>query len=176
MYTLGGVILAKEKTIERKQQQVDELKDKMLEANSVVMLDYLGLNVEQIDALRTKLIEEGCEMAVYKNNIIRRAAEAAGYEGFVQESTGPNAVALSHEDSVSAAKVIYEFAKEYPKLELKVGVVDGEFMDRERIQKIATIPSREELLTMFARGILEPVKNVAVALKLHAENLENDNG
>jgi len=59
---------------------------------------------------------------------------------------------------------------------LKVGVVDGEYMNHERIQKIATIPTREELLTMFARGILEPVKNVAVALKLHSENLENDNG
>ncbi len=176
MNALGGVILAKEATIQKKQQEVNALKEKMESANSVVLLDYLGLSVAEIDELRTKLIEEGCEMAVIKNNIIRRAAQEAGFEPLADETIGPNAVAFSNEDSVSAAKVIYEFAKEHSSIDLKVGVVDGEYMNHERIQKIATIPTREELLTMFARGILEPVKNVAVALKLHSENLENDNG
>lgn len=164
------------KAIEIKKEQVAELSKRMQEANSVVLLDYLGLNVDEVTELRDKLRENGCEMQVMKNNIIKRAAEDAGFTDMGNFTTGPNAVAFSMEDSVSAAKVIYEFSKDHKKLELKVGVVDGEFMDNDKIQTIATIPSREELLTMFAGGLLEPIKDVAVALQLHAENLETDNG
>ncbi len=164
------------KAIELKKEQVAELSKRMQEANSIVLLDYLGLSVDEVTELRDKLRENGCEMAVIKNNIIKRAAEDAGYKDMIDHAIGPNAVAFSHEDSVSAAKVIYEFAKEHKQLELKVGVVDGEYMDNDRIQTIATIPSREELLTMFAGGLLQPIKEVAIALQLHAENLETDNG
>ena len=164
------------KAIELKKEQVAELSKRMQEANSVVLLDYLGLSVDEVTELRAKLREEGCVMQVMKNNIIKRAAQDAGFKDMGEFATGPNAVAFSMEDSVSAAKVIYEYAKDHKKLELKVGVVDGEFMDNDKIQTIATIPSRDELLTMFAGGLLEPIKDVAVALQLHAENLETDNG
>ncbi len=163
------------KAIEKKQLLVDALTEKMQSSNSVVIVDYLGLTVEQATALRVELLNAGCELKVIKNNIIRRAAKAAGYGDMVEHLTGPNAVAFSNEDSVSAAKVVYEFAKAHKKLELKVGVVDGEFMNNEKIQTIATIPSREALLTMFAGGLLQPIKEVAIALSLHAENLEAEN-
>ena len=112
-------------------------------------------------------------MAVIKNNITRRATQELGFEEMQEFLVGPNAVAFSFEDSVSAAKVIYDFAKENDSLELKVGVVDGEYMDQDNIKVIATIPSRETLLTMFAAGILQPIKEVAIALDLMAQNLEN---
>ena len=163
------------KAIEKKQLLVEELTEKMNNANAFVVLDYLGLTVDQVTKLRVQLLENGCEMHVIKNNISRRAAKAAGYEAMVEYLVGPNALAFSNEDSVSAAKVVYDFAKDHKKLELKVGVVDGEFMDTEKIQTIATIPSREALLTMFAGGILQPIKEVAIALSLHAENLEESN-
>ncbi len=164
------------KAIEKKQEQVEVLTQQMQEARSVVIVDYLGLTVDQVTKLRVELLNNGCEFKVLKNNIIRRAAEQAGYGEMVEHITGPNAVALSHEDSVSAAKVIYDFAKNNKKLELKVGVVDDQFMDHDKIETIATIPPREVLLTMIAGGILEPIKNVAIALSLHAENLEENNG
>jgi len=164
------------KAIEIKKTQVAELVERMQAANSFVLLDYLGLSVDEVTELRSKLRENGCDMSVIKNNIIRRAAEEVGYKSMLDTVTGPNAVAFSHEDSVSAAKVIYEFAKEHKHLELKVGVVDGEYMDNDKIQTIATIPTREELLTMFAGGLLQPIKEFAIAVQLHAENLENDNG
>ncbi len=166
------------KNIEKKQALVEELKDKINEANSIVIVDYLGLSVEEVTKLRVELMKNGCEFKVIKNNIIRRAAEAAGYEELTESTTGPNAIAFSYEDSVSAAKVIHEFAKEHKKPELKVGIVDKEFMNNEMIKKIATIPSREELLTMFAGGLIEPIRKVATAIHMHAENLEKeeDNG
>jgi len=162
-----------EKAIAKKQAKVEALVEKMKSANSFVVADYSGLTVEQVTKLRNELRENGCEMKVIKNNITRRAAEAAGYGELAEGLTGPNAVAFSHEDSVAAAKVIFEFAKENSALELKVGVVDGEFMDNDKIQQIATIPSREVLLTMFAAGLLQPIKEFAIAVDLHVQNLEN---
>lgn len=163
-----------QKAIEVKQQQVEQLAEKMKASNSVVIVDYLGLTVEEVTNLRVELLNNGCEFKVIKNNIIRRAAIEAGYKDLVDSLVGPNAVAFSNEDSVSAAKVVYEFAKNHPKLELKVGIVDDEFMNEDAIQTIATIPSREALLTMFAGGLLQPIKEVAIGLSMHIENLENN--
>lgn len=164
------------KAIEEKKVLVEELTEKIKSANSVVVVNYLGLTVDEVTKLRVELLNNGCEFKVLKNNIIRRAAEAAGYSELVEHITGPNALVMSHEDSVSAAKIIYEYAKDHKALELKVGIVDEEYMNNDKIQTIATIPSREELLTMFAGGILEPIKHMAIAINMHVENLEENNG
>ncbi len=165
-----------QKAIETKKVLVEELTEKMQAANSVVVVNYLGLTVDEVTKLRVELLNNGCEFKVLKNNIIRRAAEAAGYGDLVEHITGPNALVMSHEDSVSAAKTIYEYAKDHKALELKVGIVDEEYMDNDKIQTIATIPSRDQLLTMFASGILEPIKHMAIAINMHVENLEENNG
>ncbi|QMS85356.1 50S ribosomal protein L10 [Candidatus Xianfuyuplasma coldseepsis] len=161
------------KAIERKKLEVEALVERMKTANSFVIVDYSGLTVEQVTRLRRELRENGCEMAVIKNNITRRAASELGFNELEDALVGPNAVAFSHEDSVSAAKVIYDFALQNKALELKVGVVDGEYMDNENINVIATIPSRETLLTMIASGILQPIKEVAIALDLMAQEMES---
>lgn len=159
--------------IERKKQEVQTLVERMQSSKSFVIVDYSGLTVEQVTNLRRELRENGCEMLVIKNNITRRAAAELGYNDLEAQLVGPNAVAFSEVDSVSAAKVVYDFALENKALELKVGVVDGEYMDNENIKVIATIPSRDTLLTMIASGILQPIKEVAIALDLMAQNLEN---
>ena len=161
-----------EKAIAKKQVEVQELTERMQNSSSFVIVDYAGLTVEQVTKLRRELLDNGCEMRVIKNNITRRAAEAAGFSELTEALVGPNAVAFGDNDSVAAAKVVYDFAKDNNALELKVGVVDGEFMDNDKIKTIATIPSRETLLTMFAAGLLQPIKEVAIALDLHAQNLE----
>lgn len=161
------------KAIERKKEEVLALVERMQNSKSFVIVDYSGLTVEQVTQLRRELSANNCEMAVIKNNITRRAVELSGYEQMANFLTGPNAVAFSNEDSVSAAKVIHDFAIQNSALELKVGVVDGEFMDQENIQVIATIPTREVLLTMIAAGILQPIKEIAIGLDLMAQKLEN---
>ena len=161
------------KAIERKKEQVAQLVDQMNNANSFVVVDYSGLTVEQVTNLRRELRNNACEMFVIKNNITRRAAQELGFAELADQLVGPNAVAFSYEDSVSAAKVVYDFAQENKALELKFGVVDGEYMNNDKINVIATIPSRDTLLTMIASGILQPIKEVAIALDLMAQNLEN---
>jgi large subunit ribosomal protein L10 len=171
MNIVGGGIVS-ERAIAKKRLEVEALAERMKNANSFVVVDYAGLTVEQVTKLRRELLATGCELKVIKNNITKRAAQEAGFGEVAESLTGPNAVAFGDEDSVAAAKAVYEFAKENQALELKVGVVDGEFMDNEKITIIATIPSRETLLTMFAAGIMQPIKEVAIALDLHAQNLE----
>lgn len=161
-----------ERAIAKKNEEVQVLQERMQNANSFVILDYSGLTVEQVTKLRRSLLDSGCELKVIKNNITKRAVAAAGYGDVVEALTGPNAVAFGDNDSVAAAKAVYEFAKDNKNLELKVGVVDGEYMNNEKITTIATIPSREILLTMFAAGLLEPIKEFAIAVDLHAQNLE----
>ena len=161
-----------ERAIAKKKLEVTALAERMKNADSFVVVDYAGLTVEQVTKLRRELLATGCELKGIKNNITRRAAQEAGFGELVESLYGPNAVAFGDEDSVAAAKAVYEFAKENKALELKVGVVDGEYMDNAKITTIATIPSRETLLTMFAAGLLQPVKEVAIALDLHAQNLE----
>lgn len=175
MITFHGGGSVSKKAIENKRLLVSSLKERLENSKSFVIVDYSGLTVAQVTNLRVKLLENQCEMAVIKNNITKRAVEAAGYKEVAVSLTGPNAVVFSNEDSVSAAKVVYEFAKENDKLELKVGVVDGEFMDNANIQTIATIPTREELLTMIAAGILEPIRDVAIALDLMSKEETTEN-
>jgi len=167
----GGGKVSK-KAIAIQSEEVQVLVEKMASVNSFVILDYSGLTVDQVSKLRRELTANGCEMKVIKNNITRRAAAASGFTELAETLVGPNAIAFSTEDSVSAAKVIYEFSKKNKALELKVGVVDGEYMNNDKILQIATIPTREVLLTMFAAGILQPIKEVAIAVHLHIENLE----
>jgi large subunit ribosomal protein L10 len=161
------------KAIERKKQEVAALVERMQNSKSFVIVDYSGLTVEQVTNLRRELMANNCEMAVIKNNITRRAAEELGFSELSDDLVGPNAVAFSNVDSVSAAKVVYDFAAENKELELKVGVVDGEYMNNDNIKVIATIPTREVLLTMIAAGLLQPIKEVAIGLDLMAQKLEN---
>ncbi len=161
-----------EKAIAKKQLEVAEITEKMQKANTFVVVDYAGLTVEQVTQLRKELLDNGCEMHVIKNNITRRAAQEAGYGELAEALVGPNAVAFGYNDSVTAAKIVYDFAKQNNALELKVGVVDGEFLNNDKIKVIATIPTREVLLTMFAAGILQPIKEFAIGLDLMAQNLE----
>ncbi len=158
--------------IAKKSEEVQVLVEKLQGVNSFVVVDYSGLTVEQVTKLRRELTANGCEMKVIKNNITKRAVEAAGYGEVAEALTGPNALAFSTEDSISAAKVIFEFSRKNKALELKVGVVDGDYMNNEKIHQIATIPTREVLLTMIAAGILQPIKEVAIAIDLHTQNLE----
>lgn len=161
-----------EKAIKLKKVEVESLVEKMQNSSSFVIVDYSGLTVEQVTILRKELHANGCDMKVIKNNITKRAAVVAGFSELGDSLFGPNAVAFSKDDSVAPAKVVYEFSKTNKKLELKVGVVDGAYMNNAQINTIATIPSREVLLTMFAAGIMMPIKEVAIALDLHMKNLE----
>ncbi|KGG79795.1 50S ribosomal protein L10 [Caloranaerobacter azorensis] len=151
--------------IEQKKQIVQEIKDKIDRAQAVVLVDYRGLNVEEVNELRKKYREAGVEYKVYKNTLMRFAFKEAGLEEFNNYLTGPNAVAFSYDDPVSAAKVTSEFAKEHDKLEIKAGIVDGEIIDINRVKELANLPSREVLIAQVLGGLNGPITGFANVLQ-----------
>ena len=155
--------------IEEKKPIVQEIKDNLDGAKSVVLVDYLGLTVEQDTNLRRATREAGIIYKVYKNTMVNLAIEGTEFADLAKNLEGPTAVAISKEDATAPARVIAKFAKTAPKLELKSGIVEGNYYDSEGIKVIATIPSREELLSKFLGSIQSPITNFARVINQVAE-------
>lgn len=151
--------------LEQKKAVVNEIKTKIEEAQSIVLVDYRGLNVEEVTELRKKFIEANVEFKVYKNSMMKFAFKEAGVEGFDQYLAGPNAIAISKNDSVIAAKTANDFAKDHSNLEIKAGVVDGEVMGLDKISLIANLPSKEHLITQVAVGLNATIVGFARAIQ-----------
>ncbi|MGJ7438182.1 50S ribosomal protein L10 [Streptococcus equinus] len=163
-----------EAVIAKKAEQVDAVAEKMKAAASIVVVDSRGLTVEQDTVLRRNLRENGVEFKVIKNSILTRAAEKAGLDGMKDLFVGPSAVAFSNEDVVAPAKVINDFAKDAEALEIKGGAIEGAVSSKEEIVALASLPSREGLLSMLLSVLQAPVRNVALAVKAVADNKEDD--
>lgn len=154
---------------QQKVDQVSELVTIINESKSMIVADYLGLTVDQMTQLRRKLYDANCDIQVIKNNITRRAVQEVGYQELDSALTGPNAVAFSKDDAISAAKILYDFSKTADALELKAGVIDGKVVMIDELIQYAQLPSRETLLTQLAAGLLGTIRNLAVALQLFSE-------
>ncbi|ABK83512.1 LSU ribosomal protein L10P [Bacillus thuringiensis str. Al Hakam] len=160
------------KVIETKQQVVTEIADKLRASKSTIVVDYRGLTVSEATELRKQLREAGVEFKVYKNSLTRRAAESAEMAELNEFLTGPNAIAFSNEDVVAPAKVLNDFAKDHEALEIKAGVIEGKLVTLDEVKAIATLPSREGLLSMLLSVLQAPIRNLALATKAVADQKE----
>jgi large subunit ribosomal protein L10 len=155
----------REETLQAKSQNVEEIKEKISKAQSVVLVDYRGLNVEQLTELRSRYRKAGVEYKVYKNTMMRFAFKDAGLEEFNQFLKGPSAIAFGYDDPVQVAKVTSEFAKTNEKLEIKAGIVDGKVIDLEGVNNLASLPPREVLLAQVLGGFNAPIQGFANVLQ-----------
>ena len=160
------------KVIETKQQVVTEIADKLRASKSTIVVDYRGLTVSEATELRKQLREAGVEFKVYKNSLTRRAAESTEMAELNEFLTGPNAIAFSNEDVVAPAKVLNDFAKDHEALEIKAGVIEGKLVTLDEVKAIATLPSREGLLSMLLSVLQAPIRNLALATKAVADQKE----
>lgn len=158
-----------EAIIAKKAQLVTEVAEQFKNASSVVVVDYLGITVEEATNLRAELRNAGVQFAVVKNSILSRAAKEAGLEGMDDIFKGPSAVAFSNEDVVAPAKILADFAKKVEALEIKAGVIEGKVSSKEEIEALAKLPSREGLLSMLLSVLQAPVRNTALAIKAVAD-------
>ena len=165
--------MANVKILEQKQAVIDEIAEKVKSAATVVFFEYRGLSVSEMTELRRGLRETGSDVKVYKNTLAKRALDSMNYD-MNGELNGPKAMAYGS-DAIAPIKTLANFAKNHPALEIKIGIVDGEIADQAMLGKLAATPSREQLLTMFAAGMLEHVKNVAIRLDIDTKNLEEQN-
>ena len=155
--------------VELKQPIVQEISENLKDAQSLVVVDYRGLTVAQDTELRKALREAGVTYKVYKNTLVKRAIEGTVFESLTDSLEGPNAFAMHATDATAPARILAEFAKKAPKLEIKAGVVEGTFYDETGMKAISEIPSREVLLGRLFGSMQSPITNMARVLKQIAE-------
>ena len=158
--------------VELKQTIVDEIKELLDGAQSMVLVDYRGLTVAQDTSLRKELREAGVSYKVYKNTLIKRAVEGTAFESVSVDLEGPTAIAVSKTDATAPARILAKAAKNAEALEIKSGVVEGTYYDSKAIMTIANIPSREELLSKLLGSMQSPITNFARVIKQIAEQKE----
>ncbi|TVX84839.1 50S ribosomal protein L10 [Paenibacillus agilis] len=164
--------MANAKVIAAKQESVQVIAEKLRGSATTVVADYRGLSVAQVTELRKQLREAGVEFQVLKNTLVRRATAEAELSELDQVLTGPTAIAFSREDAIAPAKILHDFAKKNDALEIKGGIVEGRVVDVDQIKALATLPSRDGLLSMLLSVLQAPVRNFALAVKAVAEKQE----
>lgn len=156
----------------QKQIIIDEIKDKFERAESAVVIDYMGITVAEADEMRKKLREAEVDYTVYKNTLVKRAIEGTKYEALGEILEGPSGFAFSYDDATASARVLNDARKAYKKMEFKGGIIEGEYYDKENIEKIAAIPSRDTLISKFMGSIQSPIANFARVVAQIAEQKE----
>lgn len=156
----------------QKQIIIDEIKDKFERAESAVVIDYMGITVAEADEMRKKLRETEVDYTVYKNTLVKRAIEGTKYEALGEILEGPSGFAFSYDDATAPARVLNDARKAYKKMEFKGGIIEGEYYDKENIEKIAAIPSRDTLISKFMGSIQSPIANFARVVAQIAEQKE----
>lgn len=164
--------MANAKIIEKKQSIVKEIADKVSESSSVILFEYDNMSVAEMTKLRRELKANDAELKVYKNTLTKRAIDSLKLD-LGEHLNGPKAIAFG-KDEVTPVKILNEFSKKCPALELKVGIIEGKVADLDTLRKYAAIPSREVLLTQVASGLIGTVRNLAIALDLLEQQKENN--
>ena len=162
--------MANQKIIEKKQEVVNEISSKLKDSTSYLLFEYRGLTVGETNELRRALRESDSEFKVYKNTLTKRALESINID-LNEHLNGPKAIAFG-KDEIAPVKILSDFAKKHKALEIKAGVVNGDVVDQAKLAELASIPSREGLLTMLAGGLMGTVRDLSICLDLYGEQLE----
>ena len=161
-----------EAAISAKSEIVSQIKDKLSRAKSVVIVDYRGLTVSEVTELRNNMRAAGVEYKVLKNTMMSRACEELGITGVEEHLSGPSAFCFGYDDPVSAPKIMKEFAEKVNKTEIKGGIMDNAAIDNKVVEKLASTPSKEVLLTRLMWSITGSVRSLAIGLKAVKEKME----
>jgi|P1105metagenome_2_1110788.scaffolds.fasta_scaffold03970_1 large subunit ribosomal protein L10 len=140
-----------------KQAIIDEIKGKLENAQSAVVIDYIGITVDEANQMRNKLRAADVDYTVYKNTLVKRAIEGTKFEELAQVLEGPSAVAISSTDATAPARVLDEVMTDLKKMAFKGGVVEDTYYDAEGMKQIAKIPGREALIAKFMGSIQSPI-------------------
>ena len=158
---------------EDKEQVVKELTERLRTSDTLLVADYRGLTMPQIDALRSRLIESGARFTVVKNTLTRRAAEAAGADALLTLLEGPSAIAFLEADGdmVAAAKALADSARESRVLEIRGGVMQGRAITAEEVQSLASLPPIDVLRGQVLAAIIAPLTAIAGLVNAPLQNL-----
>ena len=164
----------KQETLAAKQAVIKSIEKDFKEATSVAIVEYRGLSVNELETLRRSLRKEDAVMKVYKNTLVDRVLEELGFAELRKDLEGPNALVFSHKDSVAGPRNAVKFAKTHEKTVIKGGIFEGKVITSDELKVIATLPSREGLLSMLLGCLQAPVRNFAYAVKSIGEKKEKE--
>ncbi|MFQ6616047.1 MAG: 50S ribosomal protein L10 [Fidelibacterota bacterium] len=157
----------------RKIEAVDRIGEKLARAKGIYFTQYLGLDVGEVTELRRRFHQEGVEFEVVKNTLAMRSAEKAGFEGLEDVFKGPTAIAFSYDDPASPAKILVDFQKSHDRPQLKALIFEGEVMEKDVFSRIASLPSRDRMLSKIVGQLSAPMIQLALGLKGAMANLVN---
>lgn len=140
-----------------KEALVAEIKDRFAASEAVIMADYRGLSVKQMQLLRNKVRDEGGEIKIYKNSLTEIAVRELALPNMDEFLAGPTAFVFIAADPVAPAKVLTTFAKENQALEIKGGIVQNRVVNAEGVKAIAALPSRDQLIAKLLGTMLNPL-------------------
>ena len=158
---------------EAKEQIVSELTERLRAAETLLVADYRGLTMPQIDTLRTRLLESGARFTVVKNTLTRRAAEAAGAEALLTLLEGPTAIAFLEADGdmLAAAKALADMARESKVLAIRGGVLEGRIVSAEEVESLASLPPLDVLRGQVLGAIVAPLSSLIGLVSAPLQNL-----
>jgi large subunit ribosomal protein L10 len=145
-------------------ETVKSLTEKLDKANAIYFTDYIGLDVVSITKLRKEFVSNDIEFTIAKNTLIKLAAKDAGMQGLDKFLNGPTAMALSYNDPTNPAKVIKNFLKDFDKPAVKGMILDGQVFEGEEFEKIASLPSKEQLLSKLVGMLNSPMSKLSSTL------------
>lgn len=148
----------------QKVEVVDRLKQKLKQCKSLFITDFTGLNVTQINELRRDFKRKGAEYVVVKNTLLRLAVKEAGLDPLLNYLEGPTGMAFGYEDPIIPAKILYDFNKKTEKPKTKAFWLEENLFQGEKLESLAKLPSREELLSQIVCSINSPITNLVGTL------------
>ena len=158
-------------TREQKREQSDQLRDALTDISTLFLLENTGLNVNDVNVLRSEIRGTEGTYRVVKNSVVKLAVEGTDLEVLSPHMTGPKTLAFTEGDAVALAKVLKTFIKDHPELTIKQAYLDGQLLDAKAAEKIADLPSKEELLTKLVYMLQSPIRRLAVALNSPIQQL-----
>ena len=158
--------------LEQKKQIVASVSDRIANSVAGVIVDYKGISVADDTALRKELREAGVEYTVVKNTLIKLAIKGTALESMADVLDGTSAIATSKEDYVAAARILNKYAEGHDNFKLKAGYLEGEVISMDKLMELATLPSRETLLSMVANVFSAPIAGFARAVQAIADKAE----
>jgi large subunit ribosomal protein L10 len=158
-------------TKEQKYEQSQLLREKLDGVTTLFLLENHGLNVNDVNVLRTEVRRTDATYKVVKNTVVRLAVEGTRMEGITPFLTGPKVLAYTGGDGVALAKVLKDFIKKHPELRFEQAYLEGQILEAREAEKIADLPSREELITKLVYLLQSPIRRLAVALNAPVQQL-----
>jgi large subunit ribosomal protein L10 len=158
-------------TKEQKREQSEQLRDALSDVSTLFLLENTGLNVNDVNVLRSAIRDTEGTYKVVKNSVVKLAVEGTDFEVLAPHMSGPKTLAFTEGDAVALAKALKTFIKDHPELTIRHAYLDGQLLDAAQAEKIADLPTREELLSKLVYLLQSPIRRLATALNSPIQQL-----